>query len=546
MTHSRAARVRKAYWTALVVAASYLRLLFLRWFLGQRWYASRIGALHLRNAERVKQTILDLQGLFIKVGQLLSVMSNFLPETFQRPLEALQDRLPARPYAEVQQRLVEELGKGPEEIFSRFDHIPMATASIGQAHRAALLDGTEVVVKVQHYGIEAVAQIDLDIIQRLTKIFSWFLDIKGMDYLYAQIRQMIEEELDFANEARAMDTIRHNLADELEVIVPQVFTAFSTGRVLTTTYCVGAKISDLAQLDAWGVDRRALAARLLRVWCRMVFQDGFYHADPHPGNLLVNAKGEVTLLDFGATAHLSPQLRAGITQLIEATVKNDTDAMVDACRTMGFLADGPDAEKMARKMIAALRNFLQNEIKLEGLNFRDIQVNPFNNSLMDLVRDIGFRGIAGTVQVPKDYVLLNRTVTLLLGLSHTLDPQYNPLDTVRPFAQEYLLQDKGGPLGYVRDLLQRMLTNAIALPDELQKTLRKARSGELEIRTPDTEAAARLLARAIRRLVCAVLAVGAAFFSLRLREMGWTEESKWGFWITGALTLLAIWPIKRG
>jgi len=545
MPYSRAGRVRKAYSTAFVVALSYLRLIFLRRLLGQPWYDRRIGPLHLRNAGRVKQAILDLQGLFIKMGQMLSVMSNFLPEAFQRPLEALQDRLPARPYPDVQRRIVEELGKVPEQIFSRFEQIPLATASIGQAHRATLLDGTEVVVKVQHYGIEEIARIDLEIIQRLTKIFSWFLHIKGMDYLYAQIRQMIEEELDFANEARAMETIRRNLADEPEVVVPEVFAAYSTGRVLTTRYCVGAKISDLAQLDAWGVDRRALAARLLRVWCRMVFKDGFYHADPHPGNLLVDEKGQVTLLDFGATAQLSPQLRNGITQLIAATVKNDTDAMVEAGRTMGFLADGPDAEKMARKMIAALRNFLQNEIKLEGLNFRDIQVNPFNNSLMDLVSDIGFRGIAGTVQVPKDYVLLNRTVTLLLGLSNTLDPAYNPLDTVRPFAQEYLLKDKGGPLGYVRDLLQRVLTNAIALPDELQKTLRKARSGELEIRTPDTEAGVRLLARALRRLVFAVLAVGAAFFSLQLREMGWLVESRWGFWAAAALVVLAVWPVKR-
>ncbi|MCY7327561.1 MAG: hypothetical protein LH618_03335, partial [Saprospiraceae bacterium] len=116
---------------------------------------------------------------------------------------------------------------------------------------------------------------------------------------------------------------------------------------------------------------------------------------------------------------------------------------------------------------------------------------------------------------------------------------------VRPFAQEYLLKDKGGPLGYVRDLLQRVLTNAIALPDELQKTLRKARSGELEIRTPDTEAGARLLARALRRLVFAVLAVGVAFFSLQLREMGWLAESRWGFWAAAALVVLAVWPVKR-
>lgn len=545
MILSPSRRVRKAYWTAIVVYFSYFWLSFRRRFMGRRWYERRITVLHIRNAERVKTAILELEGLFIKVGQLLSVMSNFLPEEFQRPLEALQNRLPARPYSEVRQRIVEEFGKTPEELFNRFEETPMATASIGQAHRAALLDGTEVVVKVQHFGIERVAQVDLNIIQRLTRIYTWIVDIRGMEYLYSQIRQMIEEEMDFANEIRVMEIIRKNLAEESEVTIPEVFPEYSTGRVMTTRFCEGVKISDLSQLDAWGVDRRALAARLLRVWCRMVFKDGFYHADPHPGNILVSENGHLTLLDFGATAHLSPQIRQGITQLIEATVKNDTEGMIEACRTMGFLAEGQDAERMAKKMIAALRNFLQNEIQFEGLDFRNIQVNPFNNSLMDLIQEIGFKGIAGTVQVPKDYVLLNRTITLLLGISNTLDAGYNPLDTVRPFAQQYLLQDKGGPLGYVRELLKGTLTNVLALPDEIQKTLRKVRSGELEVRTPDLEIGAKKLTHAIRQLIFAVLAIGLAFFSLRMWEMGWVSESRWGFGVAAMLMLSAVWRRRK-
>lgn len=545
MSNAHSRRIRKAYWTAFVVASSYLRMRFLRWFLGRNWYNRRIEALHLRNAERVKKAILELGGLFIKIGQMLSVMSNFLPEAFQRPLEALQDRLPPKPFAEVQQRLKEELGQEPEALFSRFEPIPMATASIGQAHRASLLDGTEVVVKVQHFDIEAIAQIDLQVVKRLTQVYSWFMDIKGLDYLYAQIRQMIEEELDFANEMRAMERIRQNLKDEQEVSIPEVFPAFSTGRVLTTRFCPGAKILDTAQIDAWEVDRNALAARLLRIWCKMVFKDGFYHADPHPGNLLVDEKGLVVLLDFGATASISPQFRSGMIQLIESTVKNDVEAMLDACRSLGFLADGPEAEKMARKMIAALRNFLQNEIQFEGLDFREIQINPFNNSLSDLISEIGFRGIAGTVQMPKDYVLLSRTITLLLGLSNTLAPSYNPLDTVRPFAQEYLLKEKGGTLGYVKDLLQRTVLDVFALPEELLKTLKKVRSGELEIRTPDIDAGVTQLVRVLRRLGFAILAIGTGFFSLRLWEMGWTTESRIGFVAAAALALASIWRIKR-
>lgn len=540
MILSPARRIRKAYWTAFVVYFSYFWLSFRRRFLGRKWYEKRINALHVRNAERVKTAILDLQGLFIKMGQLLSVMSNFLPEEFQRPLEALQDRLPARPYPEVRQRIMEEFGQAPEVLFSRFDEIPIATASIGQAHRAALQDGTEVVVKVQHFGIERIAEVDLQIIQRLVRIYTWIVDIKGMEYLYSQIRQMIEQEMDFSNEVRVMEIIRQNLVEEPEVSLPEVFTAYSTQRVMTTRFCSGAKISDLAQLDAWNLDRSALAARLLRVWCRMVFKDGFYHADPHPGNILVSENGHLTLLDFGATATLSPQIRTGITQLIEATLKNDQEAMVEACRTMGFLAEGADAERMARKMIAAIRNFLQNEIKFEGLDFRNIEVNPFNNGLTDLIRDIGFRGLSSTVQVPKEYVLLNRTITLLLGISNTLAPQYNPLDTVRPFAQKYLLQNKGGSLSYLRELLKTTLTNVLALPDDLQKTLRKVRSGELEVHTPDLQTAAKQIARGVRQMVFAVLAIGLGFLSLRMWEMGWETESRWGFGLAGAMGVMAV------
>ena len=210
MILSPARRVRKAYWTAFVVYFSYVWLSVRRRFLGKKWYEKRILALHIRNAERVKTAILELEGLFIKVGQLLSVMSNFLPEAFQRPLEALQDRLPPRPVEEVRRRIAEELGKSPEELFRHMEETPMATASIGQAHRAVLLDGTEVVVKVQHYGIEEIASVDLRILHRLTRIYAWLVDIKGVEYLYSQIRQMIEEEMDFNNEAQTMERIFMN------------------------------------------------------------------------------------------------------------------------------------------------------------------------------------------------------------------------------------------------------------------------------------------------------------------------------------------------
>ncbi len=531
-------RIRKAYWTATVVLTSYLWASFLRRFRGRKWYERRLETLHVANAQRVKKAVLRLQGLFIKMGQMLSVMSNFLPEKFQEPLSELQDQLPARPYEEVRLRIREEFGKEPEDLFLDFEKTALASASIGQAHRATLPDGTRVIVKAQHYGIEEVVRVDLDIIRQLSRVMAWFMDIKGMDYLYSQIRKMIEEECDFSNEARAMATIGKNLSAEPGIEVPEVHAQFSTSRVLTTTYFQGVKISDTTTIETWQLDRRELAARLLRAWCRMALQDGFYHADPHPGNILVDQNGTLMLLDFGATAVLPLNMREGIGQLIEAAIKNDPDAMVEACRKMGFLAEGPEAERMAKKMIAAMRNFLQNEVKFEGLNFRDIQINPFNNSLADLISDIGLRGISGTIQIPKEYVLLNRTVTLLLGISNTLDPTFNPLDVIRPYMQDYVLKGKGGLLGYLRHYLQNTLTTALALPDEMSRTLRKIRSGELEVRTPDVENGARRIARALQQFAMAILAVGTALLSLQFRKMGMLEESRWGFWLAGGLAAL--------
>jgi ubiquinone biosynthesis protein len=544
MTGSR--RFRKAYHVAALVMLSYVFLMLGKGIFGQRYYDLRIEKLHLRNAERVKRAILKLNGLFIKIGQMLSILSNFLPETFQKPLEELQDKIPARPYAEVRERIIQELGKAPEELFTRFDQEPLAAASIGQAHRAQLKDGTEVVVKVQHMGIESTARIDLEIIRRLIQVSAWFYSVKGMDYVYTQVKLMIEEELDFVKEAAAMVKIRVNLQAEPGLSIPEIHPQYSATRVMTTTWYDGVKISNLEQIDAWGLDRRALASTLLRAYSKMVLKDGFYHADPHPGNILVQSNGTVVLLDFGATGQLSPALREGIPKMIESAVKNDTQGIIEAVRLMGFLAEGREAEQIAEKMIGAMRNFLQNEVKLDGLNFKDIQVNPFNNSMVDLIQEIGISGIAGTVLVPKDWVLLNRALTLLLGLCNSLDPTLNPLEVVRPYAQELVQNQQGGWLGFVRNLVQGTLVTTLALPDELKQTLQKARKGQLEVRTPDIREGARLLYLAARQWLMALLGLAAIVLAQWFSRIG--EERSMQFAYGAALLFgwLFFKALRRG
>ena len=293
--YRRGYRIRKAYGTAFMVLCSYLWLFLKTKLFGKKYYENRIFDLHVRNANRVKKTILHLQGLFIKVGQLLSILTNFLPKAFHEPLEALQNQIPARPLSEIQARLQAELGDSPENLFATFDKTPLASASIGQVHRATLKTGEQVVVKVQHQNIEDIANIDLTIMQRLVKLSAYFFDIKGMEHAYTQVRKMVEEELDFKQEAQSMQSIAKNLKEEPKLHIPTLYPDFSTQRVLVSEYCEGTKISDVQQLETWGIDTTDLANRLVHAYCQMVFEDGFYHADPHPGNILVQQDGTCLL-----------------------------------------------------------------------------------------------------------------------------------------------------------------------------------------------------------------------------------------------------------
>ncbi len=539
-------RIRKAYWVSFQVVVSYLGLYLRGKLLGRAYYESRIKALHLRNAERVKQAVLELQGLFIKVGQLLSILSNFLPEEFQEPLEGLQDQVPARPIAEVRERIEKELGQTPEQLFSRFDEVPLASASIGQAHRAQLPNGEEVVIKVQHRNIEAVAAVDLQIIDRLQRIVAWWFGLKGIDYLYSQIRQMIEEELDFVREGQAMQVIGQQLEGIPKLVVPTLYQELSTGRVLTSKWCPGVKITNLQQLADWGVDRTDLAKRLVEAYCQMVFRDGYYHADPHPGNILVQEDGTLVLLDFGAVATLGPQMREGLSLLIESAVKNDVQAMIDACRSMGFIAPGHEAQRMAEQMIDALRTFLQQEVKLENLNFKDIEVDPFNNSLFDLVRNVGIGSITSTVQIPKEWVLLNRMATLLLGICNTLDDRFNPLQIVRPYVQEFVLGDKGDIVTFVTKLIRETAGTVITLPGEMQEVLRQARRGRIAVETPDTLLAARLIYFGLQQVLFAfllVVAIGGFFY---FESTGAETYRQWAIGSCVIVLLLLLRSLQSG
>jgi ubiquinone biosynthesis protein len=537
-------RFVRAYYTTFVVLGSYLSFFFLgRWF-GNAWMQPRMADLHTRNARRVLGTIVELQGLFIKVGQLLSIMANFLPAQFRNGLEALQDKVPPRPYDEITERIETEFGKPVDQLFQRFCEEPIASASLGQVHEAWLLDGTHVAVKVQHRNIDEIVRLDLHTIRRIMGIVSLFVPVQGLDSYYHQIKSMIVEELDFQSEAKNITRIADNFLRDPTVLFPRPIDGYCSRRVMTTNFMAGVKVGDIAALDARKVDRKALARKVVQVFCQQIFVDGIYHADPHPGNMLVAEGGELVLLDFGAVAELSPQMREGIPEFLEGVIRRDTDQLIKAMRKMGFLSrsDSPD---VSEKVIEFFHQRFQEEVKLDSFNLKDIKLDPQKGieSLIDLRKmNIGLKELSGAFHIPRDWVLLERTILLLTGLCTQLDPELSPMEVIRPYLQDFVLGNRDWAQIAVESA-KDMALKALSIPDDLRKYLHRANRGETEIRVRGLNHAAGLVYAGIRQAIFAALGIAAGFAALQLHLAGQTYLARYclfGAGAAGALLLVSM------
>jgi ubiquinone biosynthesis protein len=518
---TQSGRFVRAYSTTFVVIASYLWFFFLSHFFGSTWTENRVGEIHARNARRIERTIVQLQGLFIKVGQLLSIMANFLPAALRSGLEGLQDQVPPRPYQEIATRVAEELGRPIDDVFARFCEEPLASASLGQVHEAWLKDGTHVAVKVQHRDIDEIVRLDLLTIRRIMTIVTIFIPVQGIDAYYHQIRSMISEELDFLREARNITRIADNFATQSEVRFPQPIEPYCTRRVMTTTFVEGIKVGDVVALDAHGIDRKELARRIVKVFCQQIFVDGVYHADPHPGNMLVGPDAELILLDFGAVAELSHEMREGIPEFLEAVIRRDTDKIIKALRKMGFLARR-DTLDVSEKVIEFFHQRFQDEVKLESFNLKDIKLDPQKGieSLVDLRRmNIGLKELSGAFHVPRDFVLLERTLLLLTGVCTQLDPDLNPIEVVRPYLHDFVLGNRDWAQ-IALEAAKDMGIKALTIPDDLRKYLTRANRGEAEVKIRGLAQAAALVYAGARQLVYAAFTIAAGIAGLELYLAG--------------------------
>ena len=471
-------RFIRAYTTTFQVISSYLWLFWKAKLFGRAYRDANIASIHKKNAARVYGTILELQGLFIKVGQLL----------------------------------------------------PIASASLGQVHEAITREGRHVAVKVQHQDIDEIVRLDLKTIRRIMGIVQWFVPVQGLDAYYHQIKDLLRQELDFELEANNIERIAKNFPPvgdhearekNPRVLFPVPVRELSTKRVLTSSFVEGRKLTDAAGLDAIGIDKKELAARLVRVYCQMIFVDGVYHADPHPGNILVNGDGDIVLLDFGAVAELSMPMREGIPEFLEGVIRRDTDRLIRALRKMGFLSRTSD-EAVSEKIIEYFHRKFHEEVKLESFNLKDIKIDPqrgFEN-LLDLRKmNVGLKELSGAFHVPRDWVLLERTLLLVYGCCSMLDPDLNPMGIVKPYLQDFVLGNRDWQK-VAMETVRDMALGAVTLPDDLRKYLVRATRGEMQVKVKGVQEGARTIYAVGRQIIYTAIAIAAGFAALSLHSRG--------------------------
>lgn len=422
--------------------------------------------------EHVRMALEDLGAAWIKLGQILSTRADLLPPEYQAELAKLQDAAPPVPVEAVRQVIETELGRPPERVFASFDPAPLAAASIGQAHAATLPDGTEVVVKVRRPGVVEQVEQDLELLLTLAQTASrrWeFAEEYDLVGLAEEFAQTLRAELDYLREGRNAERFAQNFAGDPTVHIPRVFWEATTSRVLTLERIRGIKINDLSALEAARVERTALAERAARILLKMIFEDGFFHADPHPGNFFVEPGGRIGLIDFGMVGVVDEPTQERLVALLLAVTRQDPDRLVDAFLDLG----------VARRRVdrAALREDLAHLVsRYYDRALSEIAVGPLLADALAIVRRHRLR-------LPSNLALLLKTVMMAEGLAAQLVPDFRLTAVLVPYAERLLLR-RYSPLRWARRLGTAGLEAAelgVELPEQLRRLLRELERGGLQL-----------------------------------------------------------------
>jgi predicted unusual protein kinase regulating ubiquinone biosynthesis (AarF/ABC1/UbiB family) len=470
-------------------------------------------------ARRFHGLAVRLGGLMIKVGQFMSSRLDVLPPEITKELEGLQDEVPPVDFAAIRALAEAELGVPLGRAYEWVDEVPLAAASLGQAHRARLTpadaahaDFADVVVKVQRPGIDAVVDTDLAALRRVARWLSRVgvvRDHVDLPALIEEFAQTSRDEIDYLHEAQNGERFAENFADDDRVAVPRIAWERSTRRVLTLADVTAIKINDVPGLRAAGIDPAEVATEFATVMFDQLFVDGFFHADPHPGNIFVtpiaptrenDRAWRFTFIDFGMMGEVPDGLRHGLQRLIIAVASRNSRQMIDSIRGVGMLLPSADTAELERAMTALFARF-------GGMGFAELQqVDPrefrdFAVEFGDVVRSLPF-------QLPENFLLIVRAISLTSGMCSSLDPQFNIWNAVEPYAAQLLRDERGGMVEAVGREAASVAGVLARLPRRLDDLATRIEEGRVSIESPRLDARLRGLERLGRRVLSAVLFAG--------------------------------------
>jgi predicted unusual protein kinase regulating ubiquinone biosynthesis (AarF/ABC1/UbiB family) len=399
----------------------------------------------VKQAAWLRQSLIDLGPTFIKIGQALGTRADLLPLEYVKELATLQDQVPAFPTADAFARIESELGRPLHECYPEIDSEPIAAASLGQVYRARLASGEEVAVKVQRPDLEETIKIDIAILFRLVKLTNRFFpranenaDWEGM---LREFHTTIHEEMDYVKEGRNADRFRYNFRTWRAIRVPKVYWSHTHTRVLTLEFIRGTKVVDVEGLRANGISAVKVNRLLIRTYLKQLLEDGFFHADPHPGNLLVMDSGHLAFFDFGMVGRITPQLQAQMIDAFFHVVARDVHGLGQDIINLNFLKPGVDPETVRPVVESLFTHYLN--LRLGDVNFKELTYD-----LAEVIYEYPFR-------LPANFTYVMRALMTLEGIGVVTDPGFSFFETAKPFAREFMLRREGKVL---RKLIYDKLT----------------------------------------------------------------------------------------
>ena len=466
--------------------------------------------------ERLRMAFSELGASFIKLAQILSSRPDLITREYADEFKKLQDRVPPFPAEEARKIIESELAAAIKDIFADFSDVPTAAASIAQVHHATLKTGEKVIVKVQRPDIRESLERDITILRIIARLMVKYIPetkIFNPEGIVDRFSKTVKKELDFAEEARNAQRFRRNFTENPLVCIPIVYTDLLTDKVIVMERFEGVRIDDIKGIESFGIDRRELAKRGVDAYFKMIFEDGFFHADPHPGNIFVMPDARIGLMDFGIVGWITPEIKESLAGAFLAFIRKDFDSLVDQYMELGFVPEDVDTEAFRREFKADLVEICEPlyDITISEINFAEY---------IEVITQVA---VKHGLKVPSSLLLMNKTMLILDNLGRQLDPGFNFLSAAEPYAAR-LVKSRISP-GRILDKMKSGLSEISELintPKQINLILRKAMKNGLgfKVETVGMERLIKDIDRSSNRLAFSIIVAAIIVGSSMLIQSG--------------------------